>query len=126
MNEMIKTLQQFLRDYEEKDKLVKELQDKVKVLEEDILHMRKVSHIVALERENSSLKEQLAKMKLSVATPPKAAMVAPLEVYEKTIKGIVYYIDDNLTIYKKNEDDSIGESLGKLIREEGKTRVQWN
>lgn len=120
INELIETLQGFLKEVEEKDKENVLLREKVKILEEDILSMRKVSHIVALERENSSLKEQITKLK---AAPPAPSIA----VYEKVIKGVTYYIDekDDSTIYKKNQNESIGEIVGHITRDGGKYRVEW-
>jgi hypothetical protein len=44
-----------------------------------------------------------------------------LNVREKTIKGIVYYLSDDNNIYEKNDDESIGELVGRI---DGK-KVKW-
>jgi len=44
-----------------------------------------------------------------------------LNVREKTIKGIVYYLSDDNNVYEKNDDESIGELLGRI---DGK-KVKW-
>ena len=49
-----------------------------------------------------------------------------IEVYEKTIKGKIYYICRNtMSIYEKKEDESIGKELGKLEKINQKTKVVW-
>ena len=50
------------------------------------------------------------------------------DVYEKKIKGIIYYISskDNTTIYKKNEDETIGDIIGFLEKNKsGARKVKW-
>jgi hypothetical protein len=44
-----------------------------------------------------------------------------LNVREKTIKGISYYLSDDNNVYEKNDDESIGELLGRI---DGK-KVKW-
>lgn len=49
-----------------------------------------------------------------------------INVVEKKIKGVIYYLADNGDIYQKNEDESIGDLLGKLeTSASGKTKVKW-
>ena len=50
-----------------------------------------------------------------------------VEVYEKQIKNVTYYIScgDDMTIYKKNEDCSIGVSLGHLVKQKNKFKIEW-
>lgn len=49
-----------------------------------------------------------------------------LNVVEKKIKGIVYYVSDDGDIYDKNEDESIGQLKGKMeVLSSGKTKVKW-
>lgn len=49
-----------------------------------------------------------------------------IEVKEKKIKGVVYYVSNDDDIYMKNEDDSIGELKGKIeLLASGKTKVKW-
>lgn len=50
-----------------------------------------------------------------------------VNVVEKKIKGVVYYLSDDGDIHKKNDDESIGEVLGKLEKTPaGKSKVVWN
>jgi hypothetical protein len=51
-----------------------------------------------------------------------------IDVYEKKIKGIVYYIssDDTMKIYKKNVDGTIGIPLGFLEKYGEKRKVKWD
>jgi predicted nucleic acid-binding Zn-ribbon protein len=49
-----------------------------------------------------------------------------IDVKEKKIKGVVYYVSDDGDIYIKNEDNSIGELKGKIEHlPSGKTKVKW-
>ena len=49
-----------------------------------------------------------------------------INVKEKKIKGVIYYVDDDGDIYVKNDDDSIGELKGKIEHlSSGKTKVKW-
>uniref|UniRef100_A0A6C0BGY0 Uncharacterized protein n=1 Tax=viral metagenome TaxID=1070528 RepID=A0A6C0BGY0_9ZZZZ len=49
-------------------------------------------------------------------------------VYEKIIKGVVYYVTDDvdMVIYEKTQDETIGKRLGQLKKENGKTKVSWD
>lgn len=50
-----------------------------------------------------------------------------INVVEKKIKGVIYYLADNGDIYQKNDDESIGDLLGRLETSvSGKTKVKWN
>lgn len=44
-----------------------------------------------------------------------------VNVREKKIKGVIYYVSDDNNVYTKNDDDSIGNMIGKI---EGK-KVKW-
>lgn len=49
-----------------------------------------------------------------------------IDVKEKKIKGVVYYVSDDGDIYIKNDDNSIGELKGKIENlPSGKTKVKW-
>ena len=51
------------------------------------------------------------------------------DVYEKTIKGKVYYVEDTATnqyIYEKKEDESVGDKLGEIIiLNNGRKKISW-
>ena len=50
------------------------------------------------------------------ATAPVTAP-APSDLFEKTIGGITYYVSmDDMTVYDRNADDSVGAAIGKLER----------
>jgi hypothetical protein len=50
-----------------------------------------------------------------------------INVVEKKIKGVIYYLADNGDIYQRNDDESIGDLLGRLETSvSGKTKVKWN
>lgn len=49
-----------------------------------------------------------------------------LNVVEKKIKGIIYYLSDDGDIYDKDEDGTIGQLRGKIESlPSGKTKVKW-
>lgn len=49
-----------------------------------------------------------------------------MNVVEKKIKGVVYYVSDDGDIYVRNDDESIGELKGKMeLLSSGKTKVKW-
>lgn len=49
-----------------------------------------------------------------------------LNVVEKKIKGVIYYVSDEGDIYDKDEDENIGELRGKIeTLPSGKTKVKW-
>jgi chromosome segregation ATPase len=49
-----------------------------------------------------------------------------INVIEKKIKGVIYYVSDEGDIYEKNDDDSIGNLKGKIENlPNGKTKVKW-
>jgi len=48
-----------------------------------------------------------------------------INLYEKTIKGVLYYVDDDDNIYK-NEDGEAGDIIGKYVVKDGKRKLQWN
>lgn len=49
-----------------------------------------------------------------------------IQVTEKKIKGQIYYVSDDGDVYIKEQDDSIGELVGKLEQlVTGKTKIKW-
>jgi hypothetical protein len=62
----------------------------------------------------------------SVTNNNKEADDNDINVTEKKIKGVIYYVSDDGDIYTKNDDDSIGELKGKIEHlSSGKTKVKW-
>lgn len=49
-----------------------------------------------------------------------------IEVYEKKIKNIVYYVStkDDMSVYEKDSDGSIGNKIGYLQKVNGKLKLQ--
>jgi hypothetical protein len=49
-----------------------------------------------------------------------------INVVEKKIKGVIYYLGDNGDLYNKHSDETIGELCGKIESlPSGKTKVKW-
>jgi len=91
--------------------------------------------------------KQQAKVYDEPATPPPIEIVKPvmeedtttaasteneaesnddINLYEKTIKGVMYYIDDDENIYKIDENGDAGDIIGKYVIKDGKKKVQWS
>jgi len=90
----------------------------IEFLQEEKQSFLKVSHIVALEKENAKLKAELENTK-------KTKNVEPF-LYEKKIKGIVYLIDDKMNIHTKEPDGARGQCVGRLEKVGDKTKAVWN
>jgi predicted nucleic acid-binding Zn-ribbon protein len=100
-----------------------DLLDTICKMEEDVANFKKVSQIIAYEKENSRLKKEIAELrnKLVIAPLPiQAPVQEELEVsfYEQTIKGKTYYITDDksMLIYEKLANGDVGEPLGALVK----------
>jgi hypothetical protein len=94
-------------------------------------------------QDNQSLKEEHEDIKVEVKDTPDIPDIPDIQSLhevqeaneelqdvsytEKKIKGIVYYLsDDDNTLYIKNNDDSVGEPVGRLESTTlGKTKVKW-
>lgn len=179
----------------EKERQIQSLQQDISRLQEDNAAFSKVSHIIAMEKENSKLRSEVEMLtkRLSRSRPPPLPesehklpgnlsnhclnngvwclesvvqqkepelgnqpnlclntgvistfpvvdpdpLPLPLLVpdpeeegesfYIKRIKGVEYYISEMTSyIYKKEEDDEVGEKVGRLEKTEGnKTKVVW-
>lgn len=132
-------------DLQKANLTIQQLKETISSMEQDKRDFNKVSHVIALEKENSKLRTELETMKTIVktqSTAPSEHSVkydteitneledAEIEVFEKKIKGNIYYIScqDNSTIYTKNDDGTIGPILGHLEKDKTsqKTKVKWN
>jgi chromosome segregation ATPase len=167
------------KKYMENEALMSSMSRTIQILEDDIKQLTKVSHVISLERanttllaENNKLKLEVQSLKKSHATKPPShdtrpfvspisnpiyietsnvavihdtdknedtkedthkepqetdAEEAELEVYEKKIKGEVYFVStaSDMTVYEKLSDGSIGEPKGKLTKASGKLKVEW-
>lgn len=100
-------------------------------LEEENKAFSKVSHIVAMEKENTRLRAELEILTHRMNTSKISCTKEnnpPVPVFvEKKIKGTTYLVDGDNTIYEKNDDDSAGKKLGLLKKTaDGKMKVQWD
>jgi hypothetical protein len=126
------------------------MKDQIRMLEEDRAQFAKVSHIIALEKDNAKLKAELEAHKSrlaeaekkkvvlaqiqpeeTVTQQPTAAEPEDSEFYEKKIGGVRYYIGvETKTIYQivvVEDDEAVGDPVGKLEKDPdtGKTKVSW-
>jgi len=145
--EKVKTFtecQAALKASQEENSLLKQ---KIELLEQNYKEFSKVSHVVALEKENAKLKSEVEKLKKSslapeVVVPPAPPLLPPLEeqepsqseedeeFYEKKIKGVVYYVSSRTNkLYEKTPDDEVGPCVGNLEKEiknnKTVTKVVW-
>lgn len=158
---------------------ISKLEKQIEIVEEDKRQLTRVSHVIALERENNKLKQEISQLnekltkqhqqqqakfdelcneinKISILSDnkeiiekdteidDKPTMIEKdhkeenliveeqeqeqeLEVYEKVIKGVTYYVscNEDMTIYKIDDEGVIGDKLGKLEKINGKTKVVW-
>ena len=56
---------------------------------------------------------------------PESGSVDETNYYEKTIKGKLYYVDDEGIIYS-DADGEVGDAIGRYISSNGKKKVQWD
>jgi superfamily II DNA helicase RecQ len=126
------------------------LQNNIDMLEDDRRQLTRVSSIVNLEKQNQSFKREIEQLHekinrllaAQVAQPtqvtqavqavqaePKPQEYIELEVpletdlFEKTIQGTSYFVDDDGFVYTKNADATPGKRLGKLSKVGGKLSV---
>ena len=125
-----------------------QLKRNIEMLEDERRQFTKVSHIIALEKENTKLRIEIEKLKTkpaetkqivqhevvdSVPSPISEEQNAVVEeeesidVYEKVIKGNTYYVSnkEDKTIYEKLEDGSIGNKVGTIVKSNGRSKVEW-
>lgn len=130
---------------------IRTLKNNVKKLEDDNAAFSKVSHIIAMEKENAKLKSDiqllthrcniLSKRNINIPAPqPEQPQTEPKNVIpsqehmeheetfiEKKIKGIIYYIsEDKQYIYEKLEDGDVGKKLGHLEKKNDKVKAIWD
>lgn len=130
---------------------VERLDAQLKAALEDNEDMRRVSRIIAVEKENASLKLQLTSLQRRLAQQvPVAQAPAPepepepedaaeeeeeeaFEVIEKKIQKKIYYVsnDAEARIYEKEADGSVGRCVGHLVPPSpgdgasAKPKVKW-
>jgi chromosome segregation ATPase len=154
-----KTLSEINSDLQSQTETLKnkihELEKTIKTLQDDHKEFSKVSHVVALEKENSKLRQELYKKrlvedKIQEEPPPQKnssttdnVPESPRkqaqehqhagdeeqtvdDVYEKRIKGKTYFVSSiDKSVFTKNEDGTIGEKVGTLERYGTKTKIVW-
>lgn len=90
----------------------------------------KVSQVVMLERENAKLHEdvELLNARLEKLLKKGPSGEGPQGVCEKKIKGTTYYVseDDEMIIYKVMENGTLGPKLGRLEKQDGRTKAVWD
>lgn len=112
-------LEQLKTDLKTQQDIVQAQNTKIFQLEQERSDFLKVSHVISLEKMNYKLQvdlnNALEKLKTFASTPDSS--VDNLNIFEKKIKGVWYYInaDDNETVYKKEDDESVGPVVGTLI-----------
>jgi hypothetical protein len=132
-----------------------DLQKALVKVHEEIASFKKVSQLIAYERQNvklqaevMTLKDQLERRKHSLSQfssvdceevrkvnkddevqPDKPEDQLDVQVYEKNINKRSYYVSDNeaMVIYEKEENGDIGQELGRLIKDQvtGKLKPIW-
>jgi hypothetical protein len=126
---------------------LKNLSRELENSQEEQRQLLKVSRVVAIEKDNARLRLELQQLEVKFQLlkesktitnitqhdTPKETEVGEeitkelyhdeeaLNVREKKIKGIVYYLSDDNNVYAKNDDESVGELLGSI---DGK-KVKW-
>jgi chromosome segregation ATPase len=130
---------------------IERLETIIKQLEQEKIDFTKVSHVVAIEKENAKLRQEIDVLKKrfqEYETKKGEEVVVPvtenenenadegeeeeeemeIEVQEKKIKGVVYFVDskDGKTVYKRNEDGTVGDVVGMLEKHGTKTKIIWN
>ena len=116
---------------------VQSLEHKILQLKDENAAFSKVSHIVAMEKENARLQKELLDLKNKikktvVPVPPPVPIIVVEEkeeeecFYIKKIKGKEYYISEkDNSIYSISQDDDVGDKIGILKSSNGKTTPQW-
>lgn len=135
-----------MNDHLTKDR--ERLQQHIVTLEEDLKSFTKVSKIIALENENTRLKLELESARTSSApaaattpmqqqqqrgttpppsSPPPTSETATFSYKEKRVGAKTYWVDTNGGVFTQNEEDnSVGDQVGVMKKENGKTKIVWN
>ena len=120
------------------------LQKTIDMLEDDRRQLTRVSSIVNLEKQNQSLKKEIEQLheklnrilagqsrsqQQSTSDPvpiehlPIPEIPVETDLFEKTIQGTSYFVDDDAFVYTKNADGTPGKKIGKLSKVAGKLSV---
>jgi predicted RNase H-like nuclease (RuvC/YqgF family) len=133
-NDGLKTMNEYLNSDKSK------LESYISNLEEEHRNFTKVSKIIALENENAKLRKELEDIKqkehkeirkdtlINKSIETKGIQDTnddeeSVEVYEKKISGVYYYVDDSKRVYCKMTDGGIGDHIGYLESVSGKTKL---
>lgn len=120
--------------------LVSTLRAEVARLAEEVAAFSKVSHIIAMEKENARLKGEVKALmeRLSKPTPvlaPLPAAIAPKkddsepeeEYVQKKIKGTMFFVSTKDSVVYEDLDGEVGQRLGRLEhKKDGKLKVVWD
>lgn len=123
----------------EAERRAAELDAVVARLRDENASFRKVSRIVYFENENAQLRKRIEQLEAAAAGydalsdascgPRCEAAVGPdevIEVYEKKIRGTLYYVScAEGIVYRRLPDGSVGEDVGTLVKDsaDGRTRL---
>lgn len=135
--------------------LVRKYINTINELEEDKKAFTKVSHVVAIEKENARLRQEIILLKnkktygethqsVKVMDEPVETITTfaenetvasvkehqsnnTIDVYEKKIKGKIYFVSkgEDMTVFNKRDDGSIGDPVGVLEKHGEKFKITW-
>lgn len=135
------------RDLEDRSNEVSTLKEELAKLREENAAFSRVSHIIAMEKENARLRGEVKTLteRLATAKPasqaPQASQAPPQplpptpsptedqgdeEFYEKKIKGAVFFISASTSIVYENVEGEVGQRVGRLDKKDGKLKVVWD
>lgn len=138
LQHQIKTLQ---KENSMLDEQLSTTQTSLKQLTDEIEALKKVSHIIAIERENSRLRNEISMLKTpKIATSNSKKHLETVNeseletdeedvhVFEKTFNKVVYYVsnDSKSIIYKQNTDGTIGDRVGFCKSQGQKLIPTWD
>lgn len=146
LNENYKAIEDEVKDLRSTNLMLQatvgNLETKIKTLEEEKAAFCKVSQIIAMEKENARLLQEISQLKKHLESKPSPPPVPPVQVNQanqanqdqydsyviKKIKGTRYYVSDkDRSVYTILEDDEVGVCVGKLVdTKNGKISVEWS
>lgn len=113
----------------------KVLNDTIQQMREENEGFRKVSQLIAWEKESNRLKEEnrvlqekVDRLHAQLSKPQESKPEVERQLHEKKIKGITYFVDDDNVLYQRLESGMCGERVGELsiVESTGKTKVVWD
>jgi predicted nucleic acid-binding Zn-ribbon protein len=129
----LQTMQHKVKEYEAsaaKDQLmIHKLEMEVAQLKDDNAAFSKVSQIIAMEKENARLRNELSALqkKLTTTTVEEEKEKEEEETFcPKKIKGKIYYISQKTNdIYECTDEEEVGARLGTLINKNNRWIPEW-